>query len=269
MLYRLITLLKKKAVAQMRKQYLHSLWAKLHKISLIGMNYWSSELHSTGEIYALKRAAIYRDCASSSVFIDVGANVGEFILAAYDILRPGYLVAFEPSPEARSQLVDRINRRGIQNSVRVEKYALSDKKSQTNLYSSFPGASTASLHIMRRNHDQKPLDITEIETLTLDSYCESQNIAEIYYLKVDAEGHDFAVLKGASALISSKKIKYIQFEFGFPNIESRTYVRDFYDLLSPNYEIFKIIPDALIRIERYDPELEIFATINFFAELRI
>jgi FkbM family methyltransferase len=49
-----------------------------------------------------------------------------------------------------------------------------------------------------------------IETVTLDSYIKKANISKIDILKVDVEGHEFAVLQGLiETLKSSFEIDYI------------------------------------------------------------
>jgi FkbM family methyltransferase len=45
---------------------------------------------------------------------------------------------------------------------------------------------------------------------TIFNYCKDNKIKQIDYLKIDTEGYDFEVIKGAGKLIN--KIKYIQFE---------------------------------------------------------
>src|SRR4051812_16370756 len=50
----------------------------------------------------------------------------------------------------------------------------------------------------------------EVNVDTLFNYCKKNKITRIDYLKIDTEGYDFEVIKGAGKLIN--KIKYIQFE---------------------------------------------------------
>jgi hypothetical protein len=87
-------------------------------------------------------------------------------------------------------------------------------------------------------------------------------------LKIDVEGHELNVLKGAAELLSSRRINFIQFEFGEADIDSRTYLRDFFDLLSDNYDFFRIVPHGLRPIGAYSSAHEVFATINYLAALR-
>lgn len=57
-----------------------------------------------------------------------------------------------------------------------------------------------------------PMQETEIQVETLDDYCQCESVPEIDLIKIDVEGADFEVLKGAENLLIGKKIKFIQVE---------------------------------------------------------
>lgn len=77
---------------------------------------------------------------------------------------------------------------------------------------------------------------------TLDEYCSRQNIATIDYLKIDAEGYDLSVLKGASTLLSRQKIRFIEVEAGMNRINTEhVYFDEFVRYLEPyGYKLYKI-----------------------------
>ena len=84
-------------------------------------------------------------------------------------------------------------------------------------------------------------------------------------LKLDVEGHELKVLNGAHSLINSNSIDFIQFEFGGCNIDSRTYFQDFFYLLNPYYEIYRLVKDGIVLIEHYEERHEVFVTTNYLA----
>jgi hypothetical protein len=53
----------------------------------------------------------------------------------------------------------------------------------------------------------------EIRCTTIDRFCSDRGINQIDVLKIDAEGFDFDVLKGASSMLAEQAIKFIYFEF--------------------------------------------------------
>ena len=53
----------------------------------------------------------------------------------------------------------------------------------------------------------------EIDTTTLDSFCQSENISEIDFLQIDVQGADLDVLRGASNLLNTVLAVQIEVEF--------------------------------------------------------
>lgn len=80
---------------------------------------------------------------------------------------------------------------------------------------------------------------------------------------MDIEGHELYALKGASTLLSEKRISNIQIEFGGCNIDSRTYFKDFWNLLHNDFNVYRVLQDGLWEITKYSERLECFVTSNF------
>jgi FkbM family methyltransferase len=82
--------------------------------------------------------------------------------------------------------------------------------------------------------------IEEVEMQTLDLFCHSNGIKRINYLKIDAEGHDLEVLKGAQALLAGQQIDLLQVEAGInPQNALHVPLERFKDFLSShNYHLF-------------------------------
>ncbi len=59
-----------------------------------------------------------------------------------------------------------------------------------------------------------PPQIENVEAITLDTCCERHNIAAIDLLKIDVEGAEYQVLRGAQRMLASQKIRCLTFEFG-------------------------------------------------------
>jgi hypothetical protein len=107
-------------------------------------------------------------------------------------------------------------------------------------------------------------ELERVSVASLDDFCKRHSIRSIDLLKLDAEGHELPILRGASGLLRDGAIRAIQFEFGGCDLDSDTTLRDFFDLLSPNYEIFRILRNGL-RPVTYSERWEIFMTTNFLA----
>ena len=91
-----------------------------------------------------------------------------------------------------------------------------------------------------------------------------ERIDIIDFLKVDTEGHELAVLQGASSLIEDGRIGCIHFEFNEMNIVSRVFFLDFRELLH-NYKLYRLLPNGLLPLGDSPLETELFAYQNIVA----
>jgi len=107
--------------------------------------------------------------------------------------------------------------------------------------------------------------LCEIPVTRIGAFCESNGIEQIDFLKLDVEGHELKILIGASNMLRSGRVKFIQFEFGSCNIDSRTYLRDFFELLGHEYRIYRILNRGLCPMNEYNDSYEIFKLTNCLA----
>ncbi len=124
--------------------------------------------------------------------VDAGAASG---LYAYFIGTQASAVhAFEPNPNAFLRM-----RNGAGNNIRTYNVALSNKNSTATLHVPPAGLGEASLE----QHPNRGLDIQtwEVETRTLDSF----HLKDVGFLKIDVEGHEEALLDGATVTIEESR----------------------------------------------------------------
>jgi FkbM family methyltransferase len=127
--------------------------------------------------------------------IDVGANLG-----IYSILmgrRGAQVMAFEPSPRARQVLLSNVELNRVQHLVRVEDAALSDFSGEIWLTTRFESSN----HLVA---DPGAQSVTPVSVKRLDDYVDVLGldaIASLSYIKVDVEGYDLSVLRGAESII--------------------------------------------------------------------
>ena len=253
----------------MRRTAFQPFWEKLHNLSRIGQNYWASIVSESGELRAMDFARKQLRDAGNLIAVDVGANIGQFAMAAAGRLKPVHIHSFEPSRRTFESLQAAIRDAGMQAVIEPHQFALSDREEQAVLYSSQHGAAIASLYDLHNPPVAfKPEFSETVTTTTLDTFCANRGIERIDYLKIDVEGHELSVLRGASRMLSERRIRFIQFEFGEANIDSRTFMRDFFELLSPDFEFHRIVSNGLRKVPAYHANLEVFATINYLAVRR-
>jgi FkbM family methyltransferase len=203
------------------------------------------------------------------VIFDVGAYSGEFSFLATDVYaEQGALIyAFEPSLRNYQRLKQAIELAVEHPGVSIEPHslALGRQSGREQLYLKATGASTGSRYRPTREATSALVQ-EDITVETIDSFCNDHAITRIDYLKLDVEGSELDVLLGATEVLARDAIRFIQFEFGEKNIESRVFLKDFFDLLGSKYRFYRIVRNGLRRINRYSSELEVFATANYLAE---
>ena len=132
---------------------------------------------------------------------DVGANIGEFSAQCIKINKGTKIYAFEPQIEMLEIIKSKLPRNAL-----IFPLALSEKTGKMQMIRKFEGDRKA--HASQVDEEVSFV----IEKSTIDMIVENLAIQEIDLLKIDTEGHDFEVLKGAEQSLATNKIKCIVFE---------------------------------------------------------
>lgn len=200
---------------------------------------------------------------ASPVVLDVGANRGLYSAAVLASNDTALVHAFEPSEAIFEQLLRTFS--GTDR-VRCWPLALSDTSGLAQL--SWPEGHDGLASLSRRNLNGVGLEIDrieEVQTETLDAWSRRERVDSISLLKIDVEGNELAVLRGAQELLAREAIDSIQFEFGGTDIDSRTFLRDFFDLLGDRYAVHRLLPSGLGPVIHYSERHEIFVFHNYVA----
>ena len=242
------------------KKETYELWYELFCMTLRGMNInLSGDIYSSGEVHFCN--FLKKIVGGGICVFDVGANKGEYTKMLMEIFPDSKIHCFEPAAETYRLLIEHI---GTNENVVLNNFALGDQVQASRLYYDRKGSSLASLY--HRQLDYFDIDFSQSEMVdvgTLDDYCEKNQVMKIDFLKMDIEGNEFKALQGASHLLEEKRIDVIQIEFGGCNIDSRTYFRDFWNLLNESYYVYRILRNGLWKITGYTERLECFCNTNY------
>ena len=184
------------------------------------------------------------------VVVDIGANKGSYLYWMSRAVGAGRVVAFEPQPALVEYLRQAVVACGLKNVV-VEGKAVSDKSGTMTLY--VPGNATspgATLEGTMQSHGK--CREVPVEVVKLDDYF-AGTTGRIAALKIDVEGHELAVFRGAERIIREHRPVLI-FECENRHLAPARTVLDVLNYLKGlGYAGSFICRDALLPIEQFDP----------------
>ena len=149
---------------------------------------------------------IARMASGGGLLVDVGANIGYYSILWTAARRENLAIAFEANPRTLSFLGHNVNKNLLSPRIDIQKIAVGVKSGKSPFYLG-PGDQTGwgGFSLVAEE------DCIEVPTTSLDDFFRD-NPCYIDVLKVDVEGADFWVLKGAAHLLRDRRIRHIFFE---------------------------------------------------------
>jgi len=171
-------------------------------------------------------------CRPGHVAIDAGANLGEWTLPMAQAVGPtGRVFAFEPVPYL-AQAIDKTLRINALTHARVVDKALAEKDGQTTfIYDEDHTGMSSFLGSLAEGTTTK--DIT-VETITLDSFADSEKLDRLDFIKMDVQGYEGKVMDGARDVLSRLRPALV-IEAGAETADERAAIVDL--LKSADYEM--------------------------------
>lgn len=221
-----------------------------------GERRWLSELHR--RLAGLSRRA---------VIFDVGANVGDYAHEVNEVFGSrAELHCFEPSKATFEELT---RRTAAIDGVVLNQLGVGSSTTTATLYTDGDSSTLASLYPRDLERFDRAMDQTEtIELVSVDDYCHAHSIDHIDLLKLDIEGNELEALRGATKMIDEGRIDFIQLEFGATTLAARVSFHDLWTLLSPKFDLYRILKHGLHPIRRYEESCEVFMYQNLVAVRR-
>ncbi|HEX5053479.1 MAG TPA: FkbM family methyltransferase [Planctomycetota bacterium] len=142
--------------------------------------------------------ACARLCAPDGVVADVGGNIGTTTLSFAACVPNGRVHVFEPSRDMLSILRRNLELSGLRN-VTVHDFGLADAPSRGHLQVATAGNPGSAYFVDDAEHGAAS-EADEIEVKRLDDVL--AGAARLDFVKIDVEGYELRVLRGASALLA-------------------------------------------------------------------
>jgi FkbM family methyltransferase len=192
-------------------------------------------------------------------FIDVGGNRGHFAAAMLAQSPAAAGLVFDPAGTAIDSMRSRF---AANRNIEMIRAAVSDRLCTAEFFEEPDAGLGSSLLKSCAAGNAKR---TEVAVTTLDHETELRGWHTVDFLKIDAEGHDLAALRGASRLLSRNAILLLQFEYHHTWRYAGATLRAALDLLgSHGYKTMLLKGECLYEIE-YDAYGEYFGYSNYVA----
>ncbi len=199
----------------------------------LGLRVYSIRAHGRDDLFDIKKTG-----KSISIVFDIGANIGQSAKRFRKAFPQAIIYCFEPVRYLYKEL--RNNTKNDEG-INCYPYAMGSKQESAEIY--LGQYDTVSSLVKPEYFVGKE----SVEVDTIDNFVQKENISTIDLLKIDVEGFDMEVLKGANHILSSSYIPFVLIEVGFHPADTRHAffddVRDF--LLIHGYCLFGIYEQQL------------------------
>jgi len=141
------------------------------------------------------------------VFLDLGANIGAIAIPVFKKRNDIRIVCVEAAPWIFNYLKQNLYLNKMDNAIALNMALLDQDETKVNFYSPIDKFGKGSLSPIFTNNK------VEINSIQVDTLLKNYNIEKVDFIKIDVEGFEFSVFKGAKELFTRNDAPDIIFEF--------------------------------------------------------
>jgi len=165
------------------------------------------------------------------IVIDIGANIGYYVLLEAQLIGKGRVYAIEPIPTNRTLLEKNIELNLYKN-VCVFNYAIGDRIGKGKMYIYNKGNWCSFI----KNPNETVIEEKNFPIITLDSFIKEHLYQSPTFIRMDVEGYECQIIRGMPKLLEEKKPLVIFMELHPPwlNLMSESNTEEIIDTLKRN-----------------------------------
>ena len=143
----------------------------------------------------------------NGIFLDLGANIGAITIPVHNKRKDIKIICVEAAPSVYSYLLENLERNHADKVYSVNKALFYTDNERVGFYSPDDKYGKGSLSPVFTEK------VVYIDTVKLDTLLNELGIQQVDMIKIDVEGFEYHVFKGAESLLSFKDAPDIIFEF--------------------------------------------------------
>jgi FkbM family methyltransferase len=210
----------------------------------------------------------YFSLPDDAIIYDIGANIGSMTLKFAQLAQKGSVYAFEPTNYAFNKLLTNVelNPELSHRIVPIQRFVSnhSEIKHKIKAHSSW--------RIDGKYVDANPLhggiikSAESVPVITIDYFCREREITRVNLIKIDTDGHEYSILRGAQKSLG-RFLPYIIFEIGIYVMEERGIsFEQYYDYLSSfDYTLINAKNGRNVTINNFQNEIPLRSTTDIIA----
>lgn len=138
------------------------------------------------------------------VCVDVGGNIGQTsLMMAKNVGAQGKVISFEPFGQTYDRFKENLSLNPRIKNITLEKIALGEKSAELTMYVENERNSGGNRIVPKGRNVVS--EMQKVKVMSLDDYCANASVNRIDLIKIDVEGFEMKVLRGAERTI--KKFK--------------------------------------------------------------
>ncbi|MDB6028671.1 MAG: methyltransferase FkbM family [Verrucomicrobiales bacterium] len=158
------------------------------------------------------------------VIFDIGANEGQTALSLHELFPEARLYSFEPSSRVFVKLKQNV---ANYSNITPVQAAMGSKEGRVALKITNSSVMSSLLTYQRPNGVDKVIEEEEVAVRTIAAFCQENKIERIDVLKIDTQGFDLEVLRGAEPLLKAHRVGSILCEVNcVPMYEGQAWFHD-------------------------------------------
>jgi len=202
-----------------------------------------------------------------SLFLDVGANKGIFTKRALEQYPDLPLLAFEPNPVIHEKLQSAIANGSKAKSFQLALDEFGEQAVKFFVHPKHHETSSLSPRTLMTSSFQADMHEITVPVQTLDAVLSQQSVdLTNVFIKIDTEGHEAGVMRGASSVLEEAEQAAILFEYSFAWIESKETIEDNFQFLNDlGFNFYRVLPVGLEKLRFITRDMASIQYCNYMA----